>query len=187
MPTPSPWETIDLRYPFPGTTGFLASSIFSVPRAPMTSVFEGPGQPPPPAQNKAFPIKIRVIWVLGIYIFKFIPYMQKSNVYVHIFSFYLAVILRDISVQQLLMFHQTYKICVHHGLHDIIETVFILQVVGGFNPSRKHDPKTSPSIWVKNNFNHLVCRKIIRNRKIIPSINTWINKNLCTPMKISKR
>ena len=47
MPTPSPWETIDLRYPFPGTTGFLASSIFSVPRAPMTSVFEGPGQPPP--------------------------------------------------------------------------------------------------------------------------------------------
>ena len=34
----------------------------SIPRAPMTSIFEG--QPP---KTRPFPIKTRVIWVLGSY------------------------------------------------------------------------------------------------------------------------
>ena len=33
-----------------------------VPRAPMTSIFEGR-----PSKTRPFPIKTRVIWVLGIY------------------------------------------------------------------------------------------------------------------------
>ena len=51
-----------------------------IPRAPMTPIFEG--QPP---KTRPFPIKTRVIWVLGIYI----DILKNTHSYTHTYTHYI--------------------------------------------------------------------------------------------------